>query len=156
MKILTTLLLLALATFANAQSSTDGVIKVTVTMLTDGRHKSTIVNPETRTSEETIEDNKGRMLSKTTYQLDDRGQPHVATFFDGKGKALYKAEYQRDGADRIIGESYISMAGQSLGRRVYTYSAGGRKVTKVDSYDANGNLVVPQKPVSRGRLDKKK
>ena len=156
MKILSTLLLLALATFAHAQSSTDGAIKATVTMLKDGTHKSTVVNPETRTSEETIEDNKGKVLSKTIYQLDDRGLPHIATFFDGKGKAYLKAEYQRDGADRIIGESYSSISGQSLGRRVYTYGPAGRKVTKVDSYDANGNLVTPQKPAGPGRPDRKK
>ena len=99
-------------------------------MMSDGRHKNTVVNPETRTSEETIEDNKGKLLSKTVYDLDDRGLPRVATFFDAKGKQLYKAEYQRDGADRIIGESYSSMAGQSLGRRVYTYSAGGQKARR--------------------------
>ena len=156
MKILSALFLLALAAFAKAQSSTDGAIKATVTMLTDGTHKSTIVNPETRTSEETIEDNKGKVLKKTVYDLDDRGLPRVATFFDTKGKQLFKAEYQRDGSDRIIGESYMTMTGQSLGRRVYTYSAGGRKVTRVDSYDANGNLIAPQKPVSQARPDKKR
>lgn len=156
MKLLPALLLLALATFARAQSSTDGAIKATVTMLPDGRHKSTVVNPETRQSVETIEDNKGKVLSKTVYELDDRGLPHIATFFDGKGKQLYKAEYQRDGADRIIGESYSTVTGQSLGRRVYTYSAGGRKVMKVDTYDANGNLTTPQKPAGPGRPDKKR
>ncbi len=156
MKTLSALLLLALAIFANAQSANDGVIKVTVTMLSDGRHKNTILNPETHTSEETIEDNKGRLLSKTVYALDDRGFPRTATFFDAKGKQLYKAEYQRDGSDRIIGETYSSMTGQSLGRRVYTYDSAGRKVTRVDSYDANGNLVAPQQPVKPGRPDKKK
>lgn len=156
MKIHSVLLLLALAASAHAQSSTDGAIKATVTMLADGRHKSTIVNPETHTSEETIEDNKGKLLSKTVYDLDDRGLPRVATFFDKAGKQLYKAEYQRDGADRIIGETYMSMTGQPLGRRVYTYGPAGRKVTKVDSYDASGNLVTPQKPAGPGRPDKKK
>ena len=156
MKIHSALLLLALATFAKAQSSTDGAIKATVTMLPDGRQKNTVVNPETRTSEETILDNKKKLLSKTVYDLDDRGLPRIATFFDGKDKQLYKAEYQRDGADRIIAESYTSMAGQSLGRRVYSYSAGGRKVTKVDAYDANGNLITPQKPAGPGRPDKKR
>ena len=156
MKTLCPLLLLALATFAQAQSSTDGAIKATVTMLKDGTHKSTVVNPETRTSVETIEDNKGKVLSKTIYDLDDRGMPHIATFFDKAGKPYMKAEYQRDGADRIIGESYSSVAGQSLGRRVYTYGPGGRKVTRVDSYDAAGNLIAAPAPVSRGRPDKKK
>ena len=156
MKILSIFLLLALATFANAQSSTDGAIKATVTILPDGRQKNTVVNPETHLSEETIGDKNGKIFSKTIYELDDRGLPHSATFYDGKGKGLYKAEYQRDSADRIIGESYTSMTGQSLGRRVYNYSAGGRKVTKVDSYDPNGNLIVPQKPVGPGRPDRKK
>ncbi len=156
MKILPALLLLALATFARAQSSTDGAIKATVTMLGDGRHKSTIVNPETHTAEETIEDNKGKVLSKTSYELDSQNVPRVATFFDTKGKALYKAEYQRDAANRIIGESYTSMTGQSLGRRVYMYGPAGRKVVRMDTYDANGNLTTPQKPAGPGRPDKKK
>ena len=156
MKIIPTLLLLALTTFARAQSSTDGAIKATVTMLPDGRQKNTVVNPETHLSEETIADKNGKVLSKTVYELDDRGLPRTATFFDGKGKQLYKAEYQRDGADRIIGESYSSISGQSLGRRVYQYSAGGRKVMKVDTYDANGNLTTPQKPAGPGRPDKKR
>ena len=155
MKTLTALLLLALVTFAHAQSSTDGAIKATVTMLKDGTHKSTVVNPDTHLAEETIEDNKGKVLSKTTYGLDDRNLPKTATFFDGKGKALYKAEYQRDGTDRIIGESYSSIAGQSLGRRVYTYGPGN-KVTRLDQYDANGNLLTPQKQQGPGRPDKKK
>ena len=125
-------------------------------MLSDGRHKNTVVNPETRTSEETIEDNKGKLLSKTIYDLDDRGLPRVATFFDSKGKQLYKAGYQRDAADRIIGESYSSMTGQSLGRRVYIYGPGGRKVARMDTYDAAGNLISPQKAPGPGRPDKKK
>lgn len=156
MRILPALLLLALATFARAQSSTDGAIKATVTMLSDGRQKNTVVNPETHASEETITDNKGKLLSKTVYDLDDRGLPRIATFFDAKGKQLYKAEYQRDAADRIIGESYMSMTGQSLGRRVFTFGPAGRKVIRVDSYDANGNLITPQKPTGSGRPDKKK
>ncbi len=156
MKTRSILLLLALATFARAQSSTDGAIKATVTMLSDGRHKSTIVNPETHTAEETIEDNKGKVLSKTVYELDGQNLPRIATFFDTKGKQLYRAEYQRDAANRIIGESYTSMTGQSLGRRVYTYGPAGRKVVRMDTYDAAGNLISPQKPQGPGRPDKKK
>ena len=156
MKILPILLLLALAPFARAQSSADGTIKVTVTMLKDGTHKSTVVNPDTHSTVETIEDNKGKVQSKTVYDLDDRNYPRSATFFDGKGKPYMKAEYQRNGADQIIGESYSSMAGQSMGRRVYIYDSAGRKVVKMDSYDASGNLVTPQKPAGPGRPDKKR
>ena len=156
MKIPSAVFLLALAPFARAQSSLDGGIKVTVTMLKDGTHKSTVVNPETRSTIETIEDNKGNVKSKTVYELDDRSFPRTATFFDGKGKAYMKAEYQRNAADQIIGESYSSMTGQSMGRRVYTYDPAGRKVVRMDSYDANGNLLTPQKPSGPGRPDRKK
>ena len=45
---------------------------------------------------------------------------------------------------------------RTLGRRVYTYDSTGRKVVRMDSYDANGNLITPQKKQGPGKPDKKK
>ena len=143
MKILIFLPILLIACRAGAQSTTDGVVKATVTMLEDGRHKSSLINPETHTAVETIEDNKGKVFSKTVYELNDHNVPKAATFFDAKGKTLYKASYKRDEADRISEETYISVAGQLLVRRVYTYGAKNQ-VTRLDVYDANGNPVTLQ------------
>jgi hypothetical protein len=159
MKILPALLLLALAASARAQTP-DGVIKATVTVLADGVQRNVIINPETHLQEETLTDKKGKIMSKTTYELDERNLPTTATFFDAKGTQLYKANYKRDAADRITEETYTSTTGKSLGRRVYGYGPTGQadrfKVTRVDVYDADGNLVVPKKPASPGRPDKKK
>lgn len=150
MKLLIVTFLLSCAIAARAQSTADGVIKVTVTMLSDGRHKNTILNPDTHTAEETIEDNKGKVLSKTVYALNDRNVPGSATFFDGKGKMLYKATYTRDAGDRITEEAYTSITGKSLGRRTYGYGANNR-VSSEEVYDANGNLITSKKPTTSGR-----
>ena len=156
MKILAALLLIAPAVGAHAQSSTGGAIKATVTMLPDGRQKNSLINPETHMAEEKMQDKNGKIYSRTVYELDERNLPHIATFYDGRDKVLYKAVYSRDGADRIAEEVYTSAAGKPLGRRVYTYG-GKNRVTRVDDYDANGNLMVPQKqPQGRGKPDKKK
>jgi hypothetical protein len=156
MKILAAVLLVALAVGAHAQSSSDGAIKATVTMLPDGRQKNSLINPETHMAEEKIQDKNGKVYSRTVYELDERNLPSVATFYDGRDKVLYKAAYTRDGVDRISEEVYTSAAGKPLGRRVYTYG-GKNKVARVDDYDANGNLMVPQKQTpSRGKPDKKK
>lgn len=156
MKISAFVLLLAAAVCAHAQSSADGAIKATVTMLPDGRQKNSLINPETHMAEEKIQDKSGKVFSRTVYELDERNLPHIATFFNGQDKVLYKAVYTRDGVDRIAEEVYTSAAGKPLGRRVYTYG-GKNKVTRVDDYDANGNLMVPQKQTqSRGKPDKKK
>jgi hypothetical protein len=156
MKILAALLLIALSAFARGQSSADGAIKATVTMLPDGRQKNSLINPETHMAEEKIQDKTGKVYSRTVYELDERNLPHLATFYNGQDKVLYKATYTRDGADRIAEEVYTSAAGNPLGRRVYTYG-GKNKVTRVDDYDASGNLMVPQKQAqSRAKPDKKK
>ncbi len=155
MKLLPILLLLALAPFARTQTTTDGVVKATVTMLGDGRHKNMVVDPDKKIAEETIEDSKGKLLTRTVYALDERNQTTGATFYDAKGKVLYKATYKRDSADRISEEMYYSTADQLLSRRVYTYGANNR-ITRLDMYDANGTLVTPPKPQGPGRPDKKK
>jgi len=158
MKIATVILLFAFTVCAHAQSSADGAIKATVTMLDDGRQKNSVINPETHMAEEKIQDKTGKVYSRTVYELDERNLPSIATFYNGQDKVLYKAAYTRDGADRIAEEVYTSPAGKPLGRRVYTYG-GKNRVTRVDDYDANGNLMAPQKQTqnqSRGKPDKKK
>jgi hypothetical protein len=156
MKILATLLFIALAVGAHAQSSADNAIKATVTMLPDGRQKNSLINHETHMQEDKIQDKTGKVYSRAVYELDERNLQSTATFYDGQNKILYKAAYTRDGEDRIAEEVYTSPTGKPLGRRVWSY-AGKNKVARVDDYDANGNLVVPQKQTqSRGKPDKKK
>jgi hypothetical protein len=156
MKVFAVIILLATATCARAQTSTNGAIKATVTMLPDGRQKNSLINPETHMAEEKIQDKTGKVYSRTVYELDERNLPHTATFYDDKDKILYKADYTRDSSDRIAEETYTSAAGKPLGRRVYTYG-GNNRITRMDVYDANGNLMVPQKQTqSRGKPDKKK
>ena len=154
MKLLPILCFLALASFARAQS--EGAIKATVTVLEDGHHKSTVMNPETHIKEERIEDNKGKLLSRTVYDLDDRNLSRAGTYFDAAGKQLYKGTFTRDSSDRIVEEAFISLAGKLIMRRVYTYGANN-KVARLDVYDGNGNLVAaPEKPKGPGRPDKKR
>ncbi|MDQ3623438.1 MAG: hypothetical protein M3463_13270 [Verrucomicrobiota bacterium] len=152
---LVSLLLLALVgPGARAQSDAPPK-KVVLTVLADGRRKSTVTDHEKRQSEETITDNRGKLLSRTVYTLDETNQPHQATFYDPKGTVLLRAGYVRDPFGRVVEEAFQSPAGKPLGKRVYTYGAGN-KVTRIDAYDPGGNLVVPAKPARAARPDKKK
>ena len=122
----------------------------------DGTRSSTVVNPETQTAEETKQDSQGKTLSRIVYPLDPRNQPIGAIYYDAKGTVLSKSSYKRDASDRIAEETITSPTGQFLRRRMYSYSEKN-KISRVDEYDANGNLLVPPpKKAGPGRPDKKK
>ena len=97
-------LLLALAFLPLvAPARSQGTIKATTRMRPDGSTATTIVNPETRTAEETITEAGGKVLSKTIYFLNEQNFAIGATHLDGKGKVRYKESFRFDYAGRIIG-----------------------------------------------------
>ena len=65
-------LIFALALFPLVSSRAQGTIKATTRMRPDGTTATTVINPDTRTSEETIADDKGKVLSKTVYFLNEQ------------------------------------------------------------------------------------
>ena len=148
------LLALGLSTPLLMQAQESGAIKATTTLHPDGTQTVTVTDPEKRTTEETLQTSQGKVLRKTTYLLDDSNQPLGAIAYDAKGGILYRASYKRDGMNRIDEETISGPDGQMIRRRVYTFGANN-KVTRVDEYDAKGNLLVPPKKTS-GRPDKKK
>lgn len=108
---------------------------------------TTIVNPDTRTAEETLKDAAGKTLKKTVFTLDERNFSTGATFFDAKGNVRYKETYKRDYADRVVESSLFSAAGKPLGKRVFSYDSRGN--AQVQDFDAGGNLIAPAAPASR-------
>ncbi len=147
-------LLLATAPALFAQGDAPGTIKATTKIRPDGTNATTVVNPDTQTAEETITDSKNKVLKKTTFLLDERNFAIGAVHYDGKGVVRYKESFSRDPMNHVIESRFSSGDGQALGRRVFVYN--GDKVTRFDDYDALGNLIVPQKPASPGRPDKKR
>src|SRR4051812_4539932 len=89
------------ATLLQAQDS----IKATTTVHDDGTQTNTVMDPEKRTTEETLQTKQGKVLRKTTYLLDDRNQPLGAIVYDAKGTVLYRSSYKRYGMNRIDEET---------------------------------------------------
>ena len=133
-------------------------IKATTTMHPDGSRSLLVINPDTRIAEETLENASGKAMRKTTYELDDRNQPLTALMRDAKGTVISRSSYRRDPTSSRLDEETISdPSGKMIRRRVYSYGTQN-KVSRVDEYDAAGQLLVPvvQKKVGPGRPDKKK
>ena len=149
------LLLVSAILLCHAQAQSDAPIKATTTMHADGTRSTTVTNPETRTTEETLLDSNGKTIRRIVYALDERDLPTGATVYDKAGKVTYKSTYKRDTADRISEEAIVSANGQPLRRRVYSYGANN-KISGVDEYDSNGALIPRAVKTSPGRPDKKK
>lgn len=132
--------LLCAAVSAGAQESY-GTIRVTTKLLEGGYKSTTITDPDKRTAEETVTDGAGKTLRKTTYILGERDISVGAIFADANGKVIYKASYQRDGYGRVAVSSFTAPDDRYLGKRVFTYGTGDA-VTRIDDYDAQGQLIA--------------
>lgn len=155
MKTLALALSLLAASLAHAQLTKGDAIKATTTVNEDGTRKTLVVNPEEQSAEETYFDAAGKVAQRIVYPLDGRNQPLGAITYNAKGQIVAKSSYKRDESGRIGEETITNAAGQFLRRRVYSYSTQN-KISRVDEYDANGNLLVPPKAASAGKPDKKK
>ena len=122
---------------AHAQSG--NAIKATTRMRPDGTTSTTVLNPETRTSEETIAEAGGKVLSKTIYFLNSQNFAKGATHLDGKGKVRYKESFKFDYAGRIMESTLFTADNRPLGRRVFVYE--GKLEARIEDYDAAGNLI---------------
>jgi hypothetical protein len=151
--LLLTALLLA-APFLRAQE-TYGTIKATTKLRPDGSSTTTIVDPEKHTAEETVNDAAGKPLKKITYLLGDRDLAVGAIFADAKGNVIYKVSYQRDAYGHVVESSFTAPDGRYLGKRIFVFGAGD-KVTEMQDYDANGQLIAPAAPAITGKPEKKR
>ncbi len=145
--------LLLAASFASAQE-TYGTIKVTTKLLEGGVKSTTILDPDKRTAEETLTDAAGKTLKKITYILGERDLAVGAIFADGKGNVIYKASYQRDALGHVVESSFTAPDDRYLGKRIFVFGAGD-KVTQIQDYDANGQLIAPAAAAS-GKSAKKR
>ena len=136
----TPVLLFALAALPLVSARAQGTIKATTRMRPDGTTATTVINPETHTSEETIADQGGKVLSKTIYFLNDQNFAKGATHLDAQGKVRYKESYKFDYTGRIAEATLFGPKNEPLGRRVFVYE--GKAQARVEDYDANGNLVA--------------
>ena len=137
----TRVLLFALAVLPLVSARAQGTIKATTRMRPDGSTATTVVNPDTRTSEETISDQSGKVLSKTIFYLNEQNFAKGATHLDGQGKVRYKETYKFDYSGKIMEATLFGPRNEPLGRRVFVYE-GKAQPTRVEDYDASGNLVT--------------
>ena len=132
-------LLFALAALPLVSARAQGTIKATTRIRPDGMMATTVVNPDTRTSEETIAQPDGKVLSKTIYFLNSQNFAKGATHLDGKGKVRYKESFKFDYAGRIMESTLFAADNRPLGRRVFVYE--GKTKARIEDYDVKGNLV---------------
>ena len=132
-------LLFALAFLPLVSARAQGTIKATTRMRPDGTTATTVINPDTRTSEETIAEAGGKVLSKTIYFLNEQNFAKGATHLDAQGKVRYKESFKFDYTGRITESTLFSATNQPLGRRVFVYE--GKTQARIEDYDAQGNLV---------------
>ncbi|MEY5009545.1 MAG: hypothetical protein RLZZ253_684 [Verrucomicrobiota bacterium] len=126
-----------------AQGGKPAPIQASTKVFPDNSVSTTLVNLETRSAEETLRTASGKVLRRTLYDLDARGQSTAATFFDSKDQIRYKETYVRDSSDRVVESKLFSATNTPLGRRVFHYDSKGK--VRVDDYDAAGKLMVPAK-----------
>ena len=117
-----------------------GTIKATTRMRPDGTTATTVINPDTRTSEETIAEAGGKVLSKTIYFLNEQNFARGATHLDAQGKVRYKESYKFDYTGRVTESTLFGPKNEPLGRRVFVYE--GKTQARIEDYDASGNLVA--------------
>lgn len=132
-------LLFALAALPLASAFAQGTIRATTRMRPDGTTATTVINPDTRTSEETIAQPDGKVLSKTIYFLNEQNFAMGATHLDGQGRVRYKESYKFDYSGKLTESTLFGAKNEPLGRRVFVYE--GKTKARIEDYDVNGNLV---------------
>jgi hypothetical protein len=130
-----------------AQGGKPAPIQASTKVFPDNSVSTTVVNLETRSAEETLRTSSGKVLRRTLYDLDARGQSMAATFFDSRNQIRYKETYVRDSLDRVVESKLFSATNSPLGRRVFLYDSKGR--VRVDDYDAAGKLMIPAKTTGK-------
>ena len=130
------LILGALALSAPAQEA----VKTVMRILPDGSTRTTVSNPDERTSEEIISEPNGKVIRKTVFTMNEQNIATGATHFDAKGAVRYKEAYTLDASGRLQESRLFSRDGRPLGRRVFTYDA--KNQPRVEDFDARGNPVA--------------
>jgi len=130
----------SLAGLAGSLSAQEASIRASSVVHSDGSRTERQSDLESRTAEEKTIDAKGKMLTRTTYKLDDQGQPTEATHYNAKNVATYRSVYTRDTLGRISEEKSYSLDGQLLQRFVYRFGSNGR-LAGIDAFDAQGNPI---------------
>lgn len=122
--------------------------KVTNRQFPDGSGSSKQLDAEKRQSIESFIGPTGKLQYRIIYQLDERLQPLSGVYYNAAGRVFQKSAYKLDGADRIIQEVVYDANDKLVCTKNYVY--GNRRgkdntVIAVDTYDPNGNLIVPAK-----------
>jgi hypothetical protein len=135
-----------------AQAPAIAPIHASTKVWQDNSVTTTVINPDTGTAEETLRDAGGKLLKRTVYSIDARGQSTGATYYDAKGNIRYRETYTRDSYNRIVESRLVSAENAPLGKRVFVFDSKGK--SRVEDYDASGRLLTP--PAQKSSSSSKK
>lgn len=118
----------------------------------DGSTLTTVTNPDTKTREETIAEQGGKVRRRTVYSINEQNFATGATHFDAKGGVRFKEVYTFDYTGRITESKLYAADNRSLGRRVFILE--GKNQARIEDYDAAGNLVTQAAKPTTSRAGK--
>lgn len=118
----------------------DDTIRVTTTLRGDGTRVDRKVDPAAHEITETVYGANDKIEQTTKYKTNANGDPTEGIAFDAKGKPILKVTYKRDANNHVTEQIESSPDDKLVRRIVYRYDGMG-KLTGLDTYDANGNLL---------------
>ena len=131
-------------------------IKATTTLHPDGTRTDLIRDLDAATAESKTLDAAGKLLQRSTFKLDENGEPIEGIVYNAKGQASYKFVYNRNTSGLISEELDMSADGKLLRKLIYRYGSTGQ-IAGIDAFDAEGNpLKSASTGGSPGRKDVKK
>jgi len=131
-----TLLLLA----APMPAQNDNTIRVTTTLRGDGTRVDRQVDPGQHLLTETVYGTDDKIEQTTKYKTNDNGDAVEGVAYNAKGEPILKVSYKRDGNNKVTEQIESSPEDKLVRRIVYRYDAMG-KLTGMDTYDSDGNLL---------------
>jgi hypothetical protein len=131
---------------AIAQDATDAV-RVKTILHQDGTRTVSRTDPSTGEAEETTYDGAGKTLRRIVFRLNAEGKPENGTVYDRNGKPVLVISRRFDIEGRVSEQTESAPTGAVKRRLVFAYDSQGR-IVRVDTYDADGNLIEPEKKSS--------
>lgn len=127
-------------TQAQADSSPNDSVRVSVTLNEDGSRTSYQFDPANHKAIATTTERDGKVRQKIEYALDDAGRFGSGKVYGPDGKFLFSAIYKYDAAGRLREEGRFSKDNQPAGKIVYDYDAAGKQVG-YSLLDKNGKII---------------
>jgi hypothetical protein len=127
--------------FAQTPAPTESdMVRVNVTINTDGSRTVYEFDPPHRRAIATTRERDGKMRGKIEYELDENSRFASGRIFGPEGNFLFRTVYKYNAAGRMESETKIGKDEALLSKIVYNYDKTGRQ-TGYSIFDAAGKLI---------------